>query len=422
MSGIDRGAHIITLTNLVPPDIFAPGNHEFDFGKATFLQRMAEAKFPLYAANLRGAGRPAAAEFQGPLDRDRRRRAHRADRRGLRRQSARVSSPEDLKFRADGRDHEGAGRGAAPRGRGFRRGGGARHPRAGLRDFRSRAVDLMLTGHTHDLFINYDGRTAMVESSYDAHYVTAIDVDIDVKEEDGRRVVTWWPQFRVIDTATVTPDPEVAAVVARFERELSKRARRADRHDRGRARQPHRDGAHARGRDRRPRSPMRMRASTPCRRRGDERRRHPRRQDLCAGHDHHAPRHSRRAAVRQPRSSPSTSAAPSCRRAIENGLSQLPNPAAAFRRCRASTIEADASRPAGNRVVSIKVGDAPLDDGKIYRVATNDFMARGGDGYTMFRDAKALLPRERLAAAGQRGDGLHRAPRHGARPAADGSW
>src|SRR4051812_30356606 len=54
MSGLDRGAHIVALTNMVPPDIFVPGNHEFDFGKATFLQRMAEAKFPLYAANLRG--------------------------------------------------------------------------------------------------------------------------------------------------------------------------------------------------------------------------------------------------------------------------------------------------------------------------------------------------------------------------------
>src|SRR5882724_4304660 len=59
MSGLDRGAHIITLTNLIPPDIFAPGNHEFDFGKAIFLQRMAEARFPLYGANLRGAdGQP----------------------------------------------------------------------------------------------------------------------------------------------------------------------------------------------------------------------------------------------------------------------------------------------------------------------------------------------------------------------------
>ena len=59
MSGLDRGAGILTLTNLIAPDIFAPGNHEFDFGKATFLQRMAEAEFPRYAANLRGAdGRP----------------------------------------------------------------------------------------------------------------------------------------------------------------------------------------------------------------------------------------------------------------------------------------------------------------------------------------------------------------------------
>src|SRR5262249_37315814 len=28
MSGIDKGAHIMTLTNMIPPDIFAPGNHE----------------------------------------------------------------------------------------------------------------------------------------------------------------------------------------------------------------------------------------------------------------------------------------------------------------------------------------------------------------------------------------------------------
>ena len=40
MSGIDKGAHIIALTNMVQPDIFAPGNHEFDFGKSIFLQRI----------------------------------------------------------------------------------------------------------------------------------------------------------------------------------------------------------------------------------------------------------------------------------------------------------------------------------------------------------------------------------------------
>jgi len=79
------------------------------------------------------------------------------------------------------------------------------------------------------------------------------------------------------------------------------------------------------------------------------------------------------------------------RRALENGLSQLPNPGGRFPQISGLTIEADASRPAGNRIVSIKVGDAPLDERKTYRLATNDFMARGGDGYTMFLDAKPLL-------------------------------
>ena len=83
MSGIDEGAHIITLTNLIPPDIFAPGNHEFDFGKAIFLQRMARRQVSALCRQPARPGRPAAAALQGPLHRDRRRRAHRAHRRDL---------------------------------------------------------------------------------------------------------------------------------------------------------------------------------------------------------------------------------------------------------------------------------------------------------------------------------------------------
>jgi 2',3'-cyclic-nucleotide 2'-phosphodiesterase (5'-nucleotidase family) len=55
-------------------------------------------------------------------------------------------------------------------------------------------------------------------------------------------------------------------------------------------------------------------------------------------------------------------------------------------------IEADLSRSAGNRVLSIMVGDTPLDADKTYSVATSDFMARGGDDSVAFRDAKPVLP------------------------------
>src|SRR5215211_8199093 len=55
MSGFDQGAHIVELTNMIKPDVFVPGNHEFDFGKDVYLKRVAAAQFPIFAANMRDA-------------------------------------------------------------------------------------------------------------------------------------------------------------------------------------------------------------------------------------------------------------------------------------------------------------------------------------------------------------------------------
>jgi 2',3'-cyclic-nucleotide 2'-phosphodiesterase (5'-nucleotidase family) len=78
--------------------------------------------------------------------------------------------------------------------------------------------------------------------------------------------------------------------------------------------------------------------------------------------------------------------------AIENGLSRLPAPAGRFPQVSGITVEYDSRRPAGSRVLSIKVGDAPLDPDKTYRLATNNFMARGGDGYASFAAVEPLVP------------------------------
>ncbi|HKA71229.1 MAG TPA: 5'-nucleotidase, partial [Xanthobacteraceae bacterium] len=80
------------------------------------------------------------------------------------------------------------------------------------------------------------------------------------------------------------------------------------------------------------------------------------------------------------------------KRALENGLGQLPDAAGRFPQMSGIALEADLKRPPGNRITSIKLGDAPLQDDKIYRVAINDFLARGGDRYDTLRDAKKLLP------------------------------
>jgi 5'-nucleotidase len=55
----------------------------------------------------------------------------------------------------------------------------------------------------------------------------------------------------------------------------------------------------------------------------------------------------------------------------------------------------DPKKPARNRVTEITVGGKPLDEKKNYTLATSDFLvSRGGDGYTMFKDAKVLLKAE----------------------------
>jgi 5'-nucleotidase/UDP-sugar diphosphatase len=49
----------------------------------------------------------------------------------------------------------------------------------------------------------------------------------------------------------------------------------------------------------------------------------------------------------------------------------------------------DLSRPAGRRLVSIEVGGRPLADARVYRVATNSFVAEGGDLYATFLKTRA---------------------------------
>ena len=54
----------------------------------------------------------------------------------------------------------------------------------------------------------------------------------------------------------------------------------------------------------------------------------------------------------------------------------------------------DASRPAGSRVLDVRVNGLPLDDKKKYTLATTNFLADGGDGYEMLQGARVLIKPE----------------------------
>jgi 2',3'-cyclic-nucleotide 2'-phosphodiesterase (5'-nucleotidase family) len=389
MSGLDRGAHIVALTNMIAPDIFVPGNHEFDFGKAVFFQRMGEATFPLYGANLRdAAGSPL------PGFKDRSMLTVGGVRIGLTglayEQSPRMSSPEDLRFastidttkaqaaqlRAEGADFVCAVL-HCNRGDGF-----------ALQY--ARCAELLLTGHTHDLLVNHDGKCALIESGYDAHYVTCVDVAIAVREDGGKRSMSWWPQFRVIDSAAVTPDAEVAAAVARYQAALTDKMSEticvttveldsttstvrtreaaignlfADAMRSG----MHADAAMLNG------GGIRAGKTYLAGARISQ-------GDILA----ELPFNNRVMVVEI--------SGAELKRAMENGLSALPRPAGRFPQVSGIAVEFDLTRGPGSRVTAMRVGGAPLEEGKIYRVAVLDFLARGGDDYTMFRDATHVTP------------------------------
>ena len=69
--------------------------------------------------------------------------------------------------------------------------------------------------------------------------------------------------------------------------------------------------------------------------------------------------------------------------ALEHGYSMLPETNGAFSQTDLEVVFS-ADNPVGERIEEVRLNGEPIDRNATYTVATNDFMAAGGDGYTMF--------------------------------------
>lgn len=388
LSGLDKGEHTIMLTNIVPPDAFAPGNHEYDFGPDIFLKRMGEAKYPRIAANLRDAEGKTLAGFsdtlmieRGPL---------KIGIVGLTSdESYNASSPGNLKIanavevglakakelRAAGADfvvaltHSGHSEDRAM--------------------YDSRLFDLIMTGHDQDLLINYDGRTAMMESYEQAEFVTIADIAFDISEKDGKRIVKWRPNFRVIDTKDVTPDPETKAKTDELAAMLAKEldvaiGMTATPLDSRRA--TVRTGEAAMGNLVADALREAVNADVAITNGGGLRGN----TEYPAGH----------AITRKDvltelpfgnRTMKLQVTGATILAALENGFSEIEDGGGRFPQVSGLKVEFDPAKPKGARVLAVEANGKPLDVNAKYTIATNDFMANGGDGYAVFREAKPLL-------------------------------
>ena len=219
LSGFDKGQNTVDLTNLVPFDLAVPGNHEFDFGVANFLEKMKASKYPWAAINISNADGSAIAGLGGvvvkevagvkvaliPVAQD---------------TSPSVSSTGDLVFGDTVEMGIAAAKQARKDGADLVVGVVQTDIYNDLKLVRSRAFDVVLSGDDHSYGTSYDGITAYVETSIDARHLAPLDLMVDVSEKDGKRVVKWTPTFRFIDTAGVTPDPETQARVDAYQADL----------------------------------------------------------------------------------------------------------------------------------------------------------------------------------------------------------
>ncbi|MFE1598633.1 bifunctional metallophosphatase/5'-nucleotidase [Methylobacterium sp. ID0610] len=388
MSGIDKGRHIVELTNMIQPDVFVPGNHEFDFGQAVFRERMAEATFPCFAANLRQAdGSPIPGVKDSTL----------LDLGPVKVGVVGIALPETPTKSQSGDWRFGPALDTLRREAGRLRAAGAAFVVAVTHTDRptdealvaSRLADVVLSGHDHDLALRYDGRTVFVESSEEAYYVTAIDIRLEMLGQGKERRIVWTPRFRVHDSSEIEPDPAVQAAVDRLEAELSREldvplgrtdtdldtrisaVRAAETafgdlvadalRDAAGAEVAIANGGGIRGNRLYPAGSVLTR------------------RDVLT----ELPFGNTLVLVEI------TGA--QLRAALENGFLEVGRTAGRFPQVSGLSVAVTAADPAGRRVGEVRVGGEPLDPERRYRVAANNFMLGGGNGYGMLAEGRTLI-------------------------------
>jgi len=383
MSGFDQGAHMIELLNRLDLTAMAIGNHEYDFGPEVARQRIAEANFPMLGANnidrdgeiIDGAQASILVEV-GP---------YQVGIFGLTTLGTAVkSSPGPVTFRPV--EEVAAEQSAALREAGADLVIALAHTDVGEDRalMRQGVVDLLLSGDDHQLRVDFSGDVLFAESGEQADWVTVIDLTLDEVERRGSMRFTWSPAFRIINTARVTPDAELAAAAQFY---LDQLAEELDVEIGSTATELDSRRETIRGREAAIANLIvdAMQAATGA--------------DVALtngggirANKIYAPGTTltRRDILSELPFGNKTVVLEMSGRdivaALENGLSKIEDGAGRFPHVAGLGVSYDASRPAGERILEVTRDGAPLDLDATFTLATNDYMAGGGDGYDVLED------------------------------------
>lgn len=390
MSGLTKGTQMVELMNAIGVDVAVPGNHEFDFGPGIAAKRIGESKFPWLGTNvLDKNGRPAAGTvalfaveagdftvgFFGVLDP----------------QTESLSSPGGgIKF-ADVQET------AAASVKQLQEVGAdviVALTHLSMADDLALArgvkgINAILGGHDHEPIAWQEGKVSILKAGSDAHYLGALDLTVEWVESRGKKKLQVVPAWRLTSTAGIAADPKIKAIVdkhnAKLDKDLnvavgetkvmldSQRAsvRTAETNMGNLIADAMRAGV---GAD--------IAISNGGGIRGDR------------TYDAGTVLTRKDVLTELPFGNVTVlleMTGADVLAALENGVSQVEEKAGRFPQVSGLTFTYDPKKAAGSRVVSVTIGGKALDKAKTYKVATNDYMAGGGDGYAVMKKARVLI-------------------------------
>ena len=386
LSGVTKGAHMIEFANALRLQIAVLGNHEFDFGPEILEQRIAESKFPWLGANVLGSD---GKTFAGVL-------------------ATKILQVGPVKVGFFGL--------VTPEARLYIRGGTpvtfapflpvAREAIAQLKQESAqvivavthmnlhedqqlvrevRGLHLVLGGHEHIPITVYERGVLILKAGSDAEFLGVADLDVVIEKGE----VTAIPSWRLVANYGVVADPAVQAMVRRYEQQLDremgqpigKTETAMDSH-----------AATVRLREAAIGNLVTdaMRAATGADvalmngggLRGNKE--YPAGSSISARDIFSEMPFGNVVLVLEAKGS-------DLKAMLEHGLSRAGREFGGFPQIAGVRLVYDPAKPAGQRIESVLIGEWPLDPNRTYRLATNDFLAAGGDGYTMLTNLKRIV-------------------------------
>ena len=388
LSTMDKGKSAVEMLNAVGVDYMVLGNHEWDFGPEITRERVWESNFPVLASNVRdidglpidGTVRTAMVEV-GPF---------RVGIMGLITQNTKVISHV-------GTDEFLPVMDTAAKLAKELRGQGANLIVAlahldfveDMELFQSGIVDVLLSGQDHYYIFQDNGKSLWMDSGEDAEKVGVVDVHMKSYMKRGKKRFSWEADMRFVDTKDIPEDGAIAAKVKGYEKFLSKEL-------------DIEIGKTLSELDSRKKTVRTEEAAignliTDAMRDGVD-------ADigLTNGGGIRAKKIYAPGTMLTRRDILSelpfgnvvvklSLTGAQVWDVLENGVSEIEQQSGRFPQVSGMSFTYNPKAKAGARVVSVKIGSQSLNKGRTYTMATNDYMASGGDGYSVLKKAKVII-------------------------------